>query len=214
MLSPMRNELEAAQEAARRIKDQALPPVPCFWPKTRPRYLVEIYLRDTGAAFECARVDITALTGAPVTTRALRNMPTATLVSEAIHSLLLARVAIAQDALETPPLRVFEFDVSGKQIGEAPPDEAFLEGRRARWEAVAEEAAQRMSVGITGEGHGRRYPPGHLKQVAQLVRDAQRRGEPIQAAVSDTFGITRGAAANQIARARAAGLLDAEKEED
>ncbi len=213
--APDESDLLEAAEEARRARQHALA-VPCLWPKKRPRYLVEVRLRDTGERFECVGFDITKLgRGDPIGSRVMRNIPAGALIAEATHRLLSSRIQAAENVLTEAPPVVHHFhgsaDGTVELVGEEPADDEFMSAKRAYWQARAAEARDRLEA-ASGEGTGRRYPPGHLEEVARVVRDARRRGEPTAAAVAEVFGIAKSAAANQISRARAQGLLDVEED--
>lgn len=186
--------------------------VSVLWPKKRPVYLVKVWLWDTGDRFECSALDITRLSrGRPISSTIMRQLPVGALVDEAIRDLLIARIRVqeAQRTAVGDPL--LETVVSEGPTGElrvAEVDDAFVEsGPPAGWAAAAADDRRRLGE-LRGEGPGRRYPANHLAEVVRIVREAERDGRPKQAAVAEAFGISRSAAGNHIATARAKGLFE------
>ena len=205
---------QAAQEV-RRIEAEAIPVV-LLWPKRRPRYGVTVYLREQDDEFECVSFAVTSLRpGTSVGTGIMRDLQVATLVREAVYQVLADRLASEEQQLAYVPETVVSthYGPDGKTSEVVEPDEEFKAASQAYWAQRRDRAAARLSK-ATGEGTGRRYPPGHLEEVAKIVRDARKGRDSAQAAVMQTFGIKRSAAANQIARAKARGLLDQDMEED
>jgi len=205
--------LQRKIEEAQRIEAGAIP-VAILWPKGHPRYLVTVRLRERSGEFECASFSVTSLRpGTSVGTAIVRDLPVAALVREAIRCHLADILSTAEDALENPPTELLwvHYGADGPSQSLDAPDEEFQRARSAYWQARRDEAAQRLGK-ASGEGKGRRYPPGHLEEVARIVREARRRKEPAQAAVAEVFGIKRSAAANQIARAKTRGLLETEED--
>lgn len=74
--------------------------------------------------------------------------------------------------------------------------------------AAARRAFQRRASTL-GASRGIALTPDGLEAVAKVYRDAYQRGEPVQAAVAEAFGIARSTAASRIGLARKAGLLPA-----
>jgi hypothetical protein len=181
-----------------------------MWPRMHPRYLVTVGLRDTGDEFECVSFKVSSLQErAPVGSVAMRSLPVGALIGEAIQQLLQAALAsVEQQRSERPELTVYGVDgdpITGPALDDEREDffhnrDAHLREREAR--------LKQMLASATGQGTGRRYPPGHLELVAEIVRDARKAHKPIGAAVADAFGTTTSAAGNLIGRARAQGLLD------
>jgi hypothetical protein len=174
-------------------------PIDCLWPVRRPRVLVRVWLREDNGTFECISIKVSPVTpGIAVSATLIRQLPVGTLVAEAIHRLLANHLAEAEGEVEgrhaVPP-----------PVGEDQSD--FTEVRNQYWQRRAEKYRDALA-GASGTGRGMRYPEGHLDQVASIVREAKLRRDPITAAVSRVFGISKSAAGNQIARARASGLLD------
>jgi hypothetical protein len=208
-----------AGETARQIEEQAgrvqghPGPIALPWPKARPRYLVTVWLQEAGDQFECVRFDVAALKpGLSIGSSAMRDLPVGTLIRDAIHRLLGARLREAQQEATSRslPKQVATSatgEVVSSFVGDA--DDVFLRKREAYFQQRAS-ALQAQLATATGEGKGRRYPPGHLEDVARIVRDARTWQKPAAAAVAEAFNITKTAAANQISRARAQGLLEEE----
>lgn len=202
-------------EEARRIEAEATA-VTVPWPKDRPRYAVTVYLRERADEFECVSFAVTSLRpGTSVGTAVMRDLQVATLVRGAVRQVLVGRLASAERDLEYVPDVVVHthHGVEGTTTEAGPPDEEFQKARRGYWEPRRNQAAALLAR-ATGEGKGRRYPAGHLEEVARIVRQARKGRDSAQAAVMEAFDIKRSAAANQIARAKARGLLDPETEED
>ena len=65
----------------------------------------------------------------------------------------------------------------------------------------------RHRVEALGARRGVVLTPTELEAVATVYREAHQRGEPVQAAVAEAFGIARSTAASRIGLARKAGLL-------
>jgi len=169
-------------------------PIPCLWPKVQPAYLVQVTLLDTGRRFDCVGLDVTPLRRTrPLNATLIHQLPVRELVKEAISLVVERRIAVAST-----------FENMGLSRG--PKDADF-------WDRYLEAQRKRLAEATRGEGPGRRYPPGHLAEVARIYSDATRAGKPTAAAVSEVFGISSSAAANQISRARAQGLLDTGKED-
>lgn len=74
--------------------------------------------------------------------------------------------------------------------------------------AAAKRAFERR-VATLGARRGIALNPDGLEAVARVYREAHQRGQPVQAAVAETFGIARSTAASRIMLARRAGLLPA-----
>jgi len=190
--------------------DQEATNVLVLWPKLNPRYLVTVGLQDTGDEFECASFKVTTLQeGTPVGSVLMRSLPVGALIGEAIQKLLRNALAnTTQQITERPDLTVHDGDgnsIEGAALGVERED--FFRNRDAHLKA-RQRKLKSMLAAATGQGTGRRYPPGHLEVVAEIVRDARKAHEPISTAVADAFGITTSAAGNLIGRARAQGLLD------
>ena len=185
-------------------------PIDCLWPKIRPRYLVRVWLVETGGLFECVSFRVTSLTpGTAVGSAVMRSLPVGTLIAQAIHRLLDNRLTEAETEITDPLVPQVVYNTSeGPVLGDA--DEEFLRNRGNYWQSRAETTRKLMGK-ASGEGKGRRYPPGHLEEVAQIVIEARRHRESASAAVAQVFDITRTAAANQIGRARTECLLDTEE---
>ena len=198
---------EITEAEAQRIEGSA--PILVPWPKARPRYLVTLRFREHPDEFECVSFTITSLRpGTSVSSAILRDLPVATLVREAVNEILNGRLRVVDDAIATPPTEMVhtQYGPDGPSVELVPPSEDYLSNREAFL------AANGMRSPGVWQGHGRRYPPGHLEQVAVIVRETCRRKGSAQAAVAERFSISRSAAANQIARARRQGLLDTEED--
>lgn len=205
---------------ARPIKHNALG-VEVLWPKIRPRYLVEVGLLDTGAKYECVSFAVTTLQeGTPVNSAVIRDLPVGALVSEAIQQLLRVSLENVERERATPSIGqadMTETVVEGDRITRRPASATvakdFLRNRDAH--LAEQEAKLRTTLAdATGQGTGRRYPPGHLELVAEIARDAIRESKPATAVVAEKFGISKSAAGNLIGRARRQGLLDNPKPGD
>ncbi len=199
---------EITEAEAQRIEGSA--PILVPWPKARPRYLVTLRFREHPDEFECVSFTITSLRpGTSVSSAILRDLPVATLVREAVNEILNGRLRVVDDAIATPPTEMVhtQYGPDGPSVELVPPSEDYLSNREAFLAAQRDEVARRL-----GKATGRRYPPGHLEQVAAIVRETRRRKGSAQAAVAERFSISRSAAANQIARARRQGLLDTEED--
>ena len=59
------------------------------------------------------------------------------------------------------------------------PDDEFRRRRSSVLKAQIEADQERL-VKASGSGKGRRYPPGHLEAVAEIVRDAQHGKSPLK----------------------------------
>jgi len=165
-------------------------------------------LRETGQQFECFRFDVFSMRpGVSVGSSIMRDLPVGSLVREAVQRLVAARLREAERELEESSVRtVVGVAASGTPL-ELEPDEEFLRHHDAFWQKRADAYRKQLSK-PSGKGRGRRYPPGHLEEVARVVRDARSLQDPVQARVAKFFDISLSAAANQISRARARGLLD------
>jgi hypothetical protein len=200
-------------EDALRIEGNATP-VSIPWPKVRPRYLVTVGLRDTGSEFECVSFRVTALQeGTPVGSAVVRSLPVGALIGEAIQELLRTALAGVEQLRTAPPPAgdITVFDGEGNPIPDGPALKAeradFLRNRDAHLRE-REAKLKAMLGAATGQGTGRRYPPGHLELVAEIVRDARQEHKPATVAVAAKFRTSKSAAGNLIGRARAQGLLD------
>jgi hypothetical protein len=167
------------------------------WPAEKPRFRVTVVLRDVGDEFECVGLQVTTLSqqagvGA-VGSALLRQLPVGRLIRDAIRQLLETLLNEAEREVVMPSARAIDQDFARKQ-------HAFWQDRR---DGLISRLAE-----PTGQGTGRRYPPGHLQDVAAIARSAKRAGESMRGQVAEAFGITPSAAANQISRARMEGLLD------
>lgn len=214
---------ELAEEVSRALAESdadtrkaTATPVTVLWPKgRRPSYAVKVWLQDHADDFECVSFEVSSLRpGTSVGTGIVRDLPVASLIREAVQHLLRTHLSVVERNLAYPgPATVVHthHGADGISTEIVATDDAFREESKAYWEAKREEAATRLSR-VSGKGKGRRYPPGHLEEVARIVREARRRQDPAQAAVMAVFGLKRSAAANQIARAKARGLLDTEEE--
>jgi hypothetical protein len=196
-------DLAAAERKASQIRGQngVYGPISYPWPKHRPKYLVQVWLRDTGARFVCVGLDVTQIEkSSPISSTLMRDLPVAEIVGEAIRRLLSHSTAVVESIRAEP----------AAGTGDMPLDEGFAEHKAAFLSSAAAHIKKRQQA--TGEGPGRRWPPGHLDEVARIVRNARRQGLPTGAAVVEAFGISPSAAANQISRARARGLIETEEE--
>jgi hypothetical protein len=203
-----------AKEEARQIEAGAIS-VPLLWPRDRPRYVVTVRLCERAGEFDCVSFSVTSLrAGTSVGTSIVRDLPVATLVRVAIQRHLTDLLRVAEETMSSPlpeMVHVHRGETGDSKVEVGPPDEDFLRARADFWTRTRQDIEQRIGK-VSGEGKGRRYPPGHLEEVARLVREARRQKESAQTAVAEAFGIKRSAAANQIARARARGLLGTEEE--
>ena len=190
--------------------------VEVLWPKIRPRYLVTVGLLDTGAEYECASFSVATLQeGTPVNSAVIRDLPVGALVGEAIQQLL--RVSLENVERERATPSIGQGDITetlvtrGGQIKHRPArptvTKDFLANRDVHL-AEQEVKLKTMLAAATGQGTGRRYPPGHLELVAEIVRESKRAHLPATTAVAEKFKTSKSAAGNLIGRARAQGLLD------
>jgi hypothetical protein len=203
------DELQAALHVASKIRGQELKlprpsmadqrlvggesvtdPIPIRWPMgpgIKPAFLVQITLRDNGRRFDCVGLDITPLQKArPLNATLIHQIPIRELIKEAISFVMARRIAIGASLVLKGP----DF-----------------------WDRYVQEQRDRLTEATRGEGTGRRYPAGHLAQVADIYREATRAGKPTAASVAEIFGTSPSAAANMISRARSRGLLDDNEEE-
>jgi len=192
--------LAEAKQSAKAARDAATA-VHLLWPRSHPRYLVTVWLRDDQDHFTAVGFDVTSTSDMAVGTTIMRDLPVASLVREAIRAHLAPQLAEA------------EKNISGEvqtRMGEfpgVPPDEEFLRLRTAFWERRKAEITEKLKQ-ASGEGKGRRYPEGFLEDVAAIVRDARSNGEPTGKKVAEMLNIEVSAATNLISRARARGLID------
>jgi hypothetical protein len=208
----MAREDGQTSEAPSVTRSETIIDVPIDWPSAEPRYRVTVGLRDAGDRFECARLSVAAITGNPIGSAVMRGLPVGSLISEAIHRLDVRAIHAEMALLNAGAAASSEIASQGMALLTASPtassdmsrflDEAYWQSRKA---AMSEKLGS-----PSGKGTGRRYPPGHLEAVAETVREARWRGDPAETAVATVFGITKSAAANQISRARALGLLDSQ----
>ena len=206
-------EANRTQAMAGQVPDRP-GPIRVLWPEGSPRYLVTVWLRETGDQFECFKLDVfSTRPGVSVSSGIMRELPVARLVREAIRRLLEVRLREAEKEVEDPSsVDVLSFSRTGELL-DVGPDEEFLQRRQAFWQQRSDAYRKRLGE-ASGQGRGRRYPPGHLEEVARVVREARFAQEPIQTVVANFFGITRSAAGNQISRARSRGLLDHDDKEE
>jgi hypothetical protein len=169
--------------------------------------VVTVRLVERAGEFECVSFSITSLrAGTSIGTSVVRDLPVASLVRDAVRWHLESRLETLQQDRETPPDFVHKHqDAQGMpRFRLAHPTKTFLANRSMLFEQMIQETKQKVGR-ASGKGKGRRYPPGHLDEVARIVRQARKEKASAQAAVAEAFDITRSAAANQIARAQATG---------
>jgi hypothetical protein len=209
-VTPEDLEIGKARLAADALESHAIP-VDCLWPKTRPRFRVQILLVERDGQFGCVSLKVTSLSRhKEVGSAVIRDLNVGALVTEAIHRVLGIGIAEAERELASAfSANVIEVVASTGEVREQPADAEFVAHHDAFWQARLEGLRERRDQ-PTGIGHGRRYPPGHQEKVAAIVREARQRRAPAAAAVAEVFGISLSAASNQISRAKARGLLDAD----
>lgn len=212
-MTPADYELGKATLTANAVEREAMQ-VDCLWPNTRPRFRVQVGLVEKDGQFKCVSLKVTSLSPhKEVASGVIRDLNVGALVTEAIHRVLDNRISEAERELTTPFYPdVVEVVASTGEVRVQPADAEFVSRRDAFWQARLDDLRERLDQ-PTGQGHGRRYPPGHLEKVAGIVREARHRRAPAAAAVAEVFGISRSAAGNQISRARAKGLIDLDEEE-
>lgn len=171
------------------------------WPKERPQYRVKVWLwRGGDGRFECSAFDISRVPGArPISSTTLRELPVAELIDQAIQRYLATQISLADAALAE--------GVRGQT------DDEFVAAHRAYWQEAGDAARQQLER-VKGEGKRPRYDADHFEEVVRVVREAERDGRPKQTAVAHAFGISRSAAGNHIAVARAKGLFDLQTEDE
>jgi hypothetical protein len=191
----------AINEGERRVHEMeagAEAPVVVLWPEDRPLYAVAVRLREETGEIRCDGFSVFPLAaGGTVGSAVLRSMPVGALISDAIRQELSMKRDEAKAELAHPAVEAL--------------DEEWGRNRDAFWRARANHYDDALKK-ARGKGTGRRYPPGHLERVAAIVREARARHDPASVAVAAVLNISKSAAANQISRARARGLLDMEEE--
>lgn len=200
------DEWEAEAEAA----EAGAEAITVFWPEERPRYRIRVLLRP--ADLECVGMAVTFLRPQAISS-AMRALPAAEIVKVASRKFLAGMLVRAQRSAATPPETMvsFEHHADGSTTETlGAPDAEFLRKRSEFHTAEIERIRERMAQ-VEGKGTGRRYPEGHLDDVALVVNEARRAKEPTHPRVAEVFGVSRTAAASLISRARAAGLLDKEE---
>jgi hypothetical protein len=179
--------------------------------KRRTRFAVTVYLKPRPGGFDASGFSVTSLVpGTSVSASVVRDLPVARLVQVATIWLLLHQVS---DKRASAPIVGAKVDADEEAEGIGSPDDVLKQDSRDYWQAWRDQEGIRPAE-VSGKGTGRRYPPEHLREVAKVVLEAQRRRESTVAAVTEVFGIKQSAATNQIGRARLRGFLaDVEDEE-
>lgn len=153
--------------------------------------------KELSGQLECASVTLTSDHPAryPIDGTVLRHLQVASLMREA-----LLELEVDAGIFQSPqgvPLNLADMDDIAK---------AAMAEHDERLRQYGESLA--AVVKATSDARGRRYPAGHLAEVARLYKAACRRRSPKPTHdTAKALGITRAAAAKQVARARAEGLL-------
>lgn len=178
------------------------PPDPSTWSSNRPGgrhrvdYVIAIDVDVVKGHVECIGITVTPRKGAVITGALLREIPIGRLVQRTVERHEQRRRALMHGG-DTLPDNAHEMD-----------DEWFRR-RAAFWERAKVEA-EKLAPIVQKTGYasrGRRYPPDHLQHVARLYREVAGLRRDPTAAVAETYGVTRTAAAKWVARAREKGLL-------
>jgi hypothetical protein len=144
-------------------------------------YLARLEFGEVGGRLELTELTVTSVTRKRIIDgRRLRTMRLSELVAEALRHL--------QGDLEP-----------GELLNAADYDEAHHQKRAEAWSDYKQL--------VIGSATGRRYPARHLERVANIYSEALRRQQHPTQAVAKALGISPTAAAKQVHRARALGLL-------
>ena len=170
------------------------------WPSPkRPYYRVQLELDVRAGTMECIGIHVQA--GNPhrvVSGTQMREIPVGRLVADALRELHKMFWGANIDPGDPNPLPGVELDADFKRHRLE-----FFANLKTEAEVVTaaiQKAQPKLSL-------GHRWPAGHLKRVAALYKEARLVRRDPTAAVAETFGVSRSAASNWVARSRVAGFL-------
>jgi hypothetical protein len=165
-----------------------------MWPDPkRGPYVAQIRMGEIAGRWEVLEVAIGSVKDTEPVTGATMRVPRLSALASEFASQITATLAANEPGI-------------GQPRNAAEMDEQWHEARAPSATASAAED-QRVRDLIAHKAGVKRYPTDHLKKVAEVyTRAFEARQRPTKA-VKEAFGLTTSAAANQVLRARDAGLL-------
>lgn len=167
------------------------------WPSPeRPLYWVTLELDVVAGRLDCVAIGVRAEgKGRVVRGVTMRELP--------IGRLVAAEARKLQNEMAALPVGL------GQPSNATDLDDKFMAHQKAFWVQARQYADELAPIIATSgpEARQRRYPPDHLKKVAQVYREALSLRRDPTAAVGDLFRFTHSTAPKQVSRARQRGYL-------